>query len=103
MPKIHLKDEDPIEVPEVRVKENGWVFALDGGEDTSVGRIGVEPVAGFPPEQVKKVEIDDEVYTESTLIEEEYSETREARRGEPGEAVTEFKPVHRIELEYRIE
>lgn len=103
MPKVHLKDEEPLEVQQVRVKENDWVFALDGGEKTRAGWIDLEPVAGFPPEQVKKVEIDDDVYTESYLVEEEYSETRELEGGARGESVTEFKPVHRIELEYQIE
>ncbi|QKY18313.1 hypothetical protein [Halorubrum sp. CBA1229] len=93
MPNLYLKSGEEVDGDRVIIKENGWAFVLRGEEID----------AGYPPSEIEKVEADDDVYTDSYLHEEEYGETRKAQPGERGESVTEFKPVHKIELEYHVE
>ncbi|MDB9281583.1 hypothetical protein PN416_16060 [Halorubrum ezzemoulense] len=93
MPALHLKSGGEVKGDRITIKENGWAFLHKGRELEG----------GYPPSQIEKVEVDDDVYTDSYLHEEEYTETREARRDEPGESVMERKPVHKIELEYHVE
>lgn len=93
MPSLHLKSGKTVSGSRITIKENGWAFVQKGRELEG----------GYPPSEIEKVDIDEDVYTDSYLHEEEYTETREARADEPGESVIEHKPVHKIELEYHVE
>lgn len=93
MPALHLKSGKEVDGDRIILKENGWAFVLREGVIDS----------GYPPSEIGKVDVDQDVYTDSYLHEEEYGRTRDARPDEPGDAVTERKPVHKIELEYHVE
>jgi hypothetical protein len=93
MPALHLKNGGIVDGDRITIKENGWAFVHQGRKLEE----------GYPPSEIEKVDVDDDVYTDSYLHEEEYTETREARPDEPGELVMEHKPVYKIELEYHVE
>ncbi|WP_312909307.1 hypothetical protein [Natronosalvus caseinilyticus] len=93
MAELHLSNGQSKQYEKVIVKENGWAIGILHGR----------PDEAFPPDKIERVDLDEDVYTASYLHEEEYGESRQARPDEPGESVTEFKPVHRMELEYHFE
>ncbi|WP_255192712.1 hypothetical protein [Natronobeatus ordinarius] len=95
MATVYLTNGEKRSYDRVVVKENGWAIGVN-----SRG----EPEDAYPESNIEEILIEDDVYTDSHLHEEQtMGYTREARPDEPGDMVTEQETVSRIEIEYHFE
>lgn len=95
MPEIQLKNGSTVSFDRVVVKEHGVAVGMDLRPN--------KPRQVFPLAEIERVLVDDDVFEDSYMLEEEYDETRASRPDEPGESVTEFKQERRVLSELHIE
>jgi len=95
MPTVHHTDGTEAECDRVVVKEHGVVVGASLPRN--------KPEVVYPSDKVSRIEVDENVFDNSYLLEEEYGETRAAEPHEDADSVTEFKQERRVMSELHIE